>query len=241
MRQFELILPAYNEAQSLPQLVARVCDAAEQAQLTPDTFGLVVVDNGSRDATPEVLAQLRQGPRGSWFTTVTVDHNQGYGHGVLCGLRAASADIVGWSHADLQCDPQDAFTAFQRVREAPTPTLVKGVRRGRNWKDRMVSRVFEACAHGLLNMGAHEINAQPKVFPRVLLQTLKHPPKSFAFDLYTLYQAKKHGYTIATIPVHFPPRVHGASKWAATFVGRYKTMWGMVLYMRQLQQREGRL
>ena len=143
--------------------------------------------------------------------------------------------------ADLQCDPADAFVALTRCQKADTPTLVKGRRHGRAAQDRVVSAVFAGVAWALLNLTADEINAQPKVFARTLVPKLAAAPDSFAFDLYVLYCAKQANLTIETIPVVFPPRIHGASKWAATFVGRHKTILQMVRYMWQLRQQSGRL
>ncbi len=241
MRKFDLILPAYNEARSLPKLIAKVQEATLAAHFTPETFKLWVVNNGSTDATAKTLQKLRAGPLGAWFDVVTVERNQGYGHGLYSGLQAANAAYIGWSHADLQCDPRDAFLAYARASQAAMPTLVKGVRRGRNWKDKFVTRTFEACAYGLLNLDIEEINAQPKVFPRALVAEFKSPPKSFAFDLYALYCAKKNNLAIETIQVDFPAREHGVSKWASSLVGRYKTIFGMVGYMWELTKQEGRL
>ncbi len=202
----------------------------------------MVVDNGSTDDTAKVLAGLATSALGAWFRVVAVMPNEGYGNGLWSGLRTTTARIVGWSHADMQCDPKDAIAAFGLVNNAKDrPLLVKGARSGRNAKDVFVSRVFETNARMLLNLDTPEINAQPKVFPRELLATLSAPPKTFAFDLYVLYHARKDGYAITTIPVVFPPRIHGTSKWAATFFGRYKTILGMLSYMWHLLNTEGRL
>jgi len=103
-----------------------------------------------------------------------------------------------------------------------------------------VTRVFEGFARALLGMKVPEINAQPKVFSRSLLERIKNPPSTFAFDVYLLFQAVKAGYSIQTIPVYFPPRVHGFSNWSASFFKRYKTILGMIAYMRSLGSKEGR-
>jgi glycosyltransferase involved in cell wall biosynthesis len=241
MRHFELVLPAYNEGPALIDLVARVVQCARTAGYTPERFQLVLVNNGSTDATADYLQALANGPQGPWFRVVHVKHNAGYGAGLQAGLSATAAEYVGWSHADMQCDPADAFAALAVCAAAGKPTVVKGTRRGRAPRDRVVSGVFAATARALLGLTEGEINAQPKVFPRALLPHLEGAPATFAFDLYALYRAKKAGYAIETIPVNFPPRIHGASKWAATFVGRHKTIAKMVQYMWQLRRQQGPL
>ncbi len=237
MKKFELILPAYNESQGLPALVAQVVESALDAKFTPETFRLVLVNNGSTDSTPAVLQSLQSGHYASWLKCVDVYPNEGYGNGIFRGLQSTEAPVIAWSHADLQCAPQDAFRAYQFLTQYPEKKiLVKGVRSGRKLRDILVSRIFELFARLLLGQRFHEINAQPKVFPRALFTELTDPPKTFAFDLYVLYRAKLAGYTIENIPVKFPPRIHGASKWAAHFFSRYKTIFGILAYMNTLRK-----
>jgi glycosyltransferase involved in cell wall biosynthesis len=240
--RFELVLPCYNEAKSLPALVQRASSSAEAFGFKPGEFTLVLVNNGSTDQSAEVFSQLKSSAFSQWFREVSVPVNQGYGHGIWTGLQSTTAPIVGWSHADQQCDPENAFSAYQILKESSAPRcLVKGVRFGRNWKDQFVSRVFEFFARVILGLKIQELNAQPKVFHRELLALMKEPPKTFAFDLYALYHAQKANYEIKTLDVPFPPRVHGASKWAAHFLTRYKTIAGMIVFMTSLMRKEGRL
>lgn len=240
-RQFELVVPAYNEAKNLPLLIQKTVEAAKNAGHTPETFQLIIVNNGSVDDSAEVLKQLSKGQDGPWFRIVLVEKNQGYGFGLWSGLQNTQSQFVGWSHADLQCDPVNAFLALDIVKKYPRQCLVKGVRSGRDKKDIFVSRVFETLARLILGVSVHEMNAQPKVFPHEMLKLLKNPPKTFAFDLYALFNAQKAGYEIQTIPVLFPPRIHGVSNWASHFLLRYKTIWGIIKYMFHLARTEGRL
>ena len=243
MLEFELVLPCYNEAKSLKFLIERASSAATEAGLNNEQFQLVLVENGSLDESSAVLDTLKAGPLGVWFQKVSVAKNQGYGFGLWSGLQSTRAPVVGWSHADQQCDPKDAFRALAKLRKSsePNQSLVKGVRSQRNWKDKCVSRVFEFMAFLVLRLRVHEMNAQPKVFPRHLLSLIKYPPKTFAFDLYVLYCATKANFHMTSIEVQFPPRIHGVSNWASNFAGRYKTILGMIRYMCDLATNEGRL
>lgn len=240
MIEFELVLPAYNEALSLAALAVRTARAAQNAGYDPSRFQLVLVNNGSTDNSTDVLRELKNGEWGRWFSVVTVPLNQGYGFGLWSGLSQTKAPVIGWSHADEQCDPADAFKALELLKAQPgNNTLVKGRRLHRNWKDVIVSRMFELCARIILGLRVHEINAQPKVFPRALLAELKDPPKTFAFDLYVLYRAAKNRFSIKAIPVSFPPRAHGISRWVS--VGRYRTIFGMLNFMWRLSHAEGKI
>jgi len=242
MLEFQLVLPCYNESKSLRVLVERARNAAIEAGYDSSRFKLLLVENGSLDDSSRILEELEKTDLASWFTKVIITKNQGYGYGVLEGLKATEAPVVGWSHADQQCDPKDAFIALRKLKDHKEgKCLVKGVRSGRNWKDKWVTHVFELLARVILGIKTKELNAQPKVFHRSLVDSLSAAPRNFAFDLYVLYCAIKSHYRVLTIPVLFPPRVHGVSNWASTFLGRYKTILGMVQYMFQLSRTQGRV
>ncbi|MBM4305039.1 MAG: glycosyltransferase family 2 protein [Deltaproteobacteria bacterium] len=242
MLEFQLVLPCYNESKSLKYLIERAVNAAKEAGYDFNRFQLVLVENGSLDNSKEVLSELEKTSWAPWFTKVLVSKNQGYGYGVMQGLKSTKAPIIGWSHADQQCDPKDAFMALMKLKTSrESHVLVKGVRSGRNWKDRWVTHIFEMFALLILGVKTKELNAQPKIFPRTLLDHLGDPPFNFAFDLYVLYCALKSGFQVKTIPVLFPPRVHGVSNWASTFFGRYKTILGMIQYMCHLSKTQGRI
>lgn len=240
MKKLALVIPAYNEAKNLPELLRRAMEAATESGLSSSEFTLVLVNNGSTDNSLAVIAELqKKNAWGDQLQLVNVEKNQGYGHGIMTGLKAAQAEILGWTHADLQCDPANAFLAFRQIADTSSKTLVKGTRSGRAFQERFVSWVFGMMAGLLLGLKTKEVNAQPKVFPQSLRDHLLTPPRDFALDLYLLHVAQENGYSVKEIPVLFPPRIHGISNWAGNFAGRYKTIWGMILYMWKLR-REGR-
>jgi glycosyltransferase involved in cell wall biosynthesis len=242
MKKFSLVIPAYNEANNLPTVIQQTLNAAQTFHFSKDDFSLILVNNGSTDNSKAVIQEeLRKNDWQKWVQVIDVVENKGYGHGLWRGLQAVDSEVVGWTHADLQCDPKNAFLAYQELRDKGanfdgSALLIKGHRYGRHWRDRAVTGIFELLAQCVLGLKIKEINAQPKVFPTQLLQQLADPPPDFAFDLYVLYCAQKNGHLIQSIPVLFPPRIHGVSRWAAHFTGRYKTIWSMIRYMFKLRR-----
>lgn len=227
--RLSVVLPCYNEALGLPALVARY---EETGRGVP--FELILVDNGSADETPQVLRELAV--RHPFVRTVRVVKNQGYGNGILTGLRAARGETVAWSHADWQTDPADVFRAWDVYRQSSHPQriLVKGRRSGRRLADRFITWGMQATATLLLRTPMYEINAQPKLFHRDLLRALVDAPLDWSLDLYTLYAAKRCGWQVATFPVAFPPRQHGASNWAASWKSKYRTIARSLRYLVKL-------
>ncbi len=241
MTPWQLVLPCYNEARNLPGVVERALACARRRGLTPAQFQLILVENGSRDDSPAVMESLRTRAGGEFLHIVPVALNRGYGNGVIVGLRAAGSGLVAYSHADQQCDPEDAFRGFERLVAAGPGAriLVKGCRQGRDTRGWIVSRVFEQIAGALLDRRLHEINAQPKVMPSELVPAFSDPPDDFAIDLYVLLRALQSGYRIEEIDVRYPPRVHGQSNWSSTFRSRVSTIARLMSYILELRRAEG--
>lgn len=216
--RLSLVIPCYNEARSLPQLVARCAEvvAAEPA------CEIVLVDNGSTDASPDVLACELAGKAG--IRSVRVPVNRGYGHGILEGLRSCESDILGWTHADLQTDPMDAVRGFALFKgeHDPARLFVKGSRYGRPVAD--VAFTFGMSLFETLWMGRamRDINAQPTLFPRSFMEGWRDPPEDFALDLFAYAEAKASGMNVRRFPVLFAPRQHGVSHWNVDWKAKAK-------------------
>jgi len=203
-----VVIPCYNEAASLPTLFA-----AMARSISDDVaMDVIVVDNGSTDDTPRVLAELVAAH--GFVSSVRVPANQGYGHGIVTGLRRAAGRVVGWTHADLQTDPADVVSGYRAFREPLLAgrTVVKGRRIGRPLVDRLCTAGMSAVASLALSGRFADINAQPKLFPRELLERMQNAPDDFSLDLYLLWLARRNGYALAEFPVRFRPREHGEAK-----------------------------
>ena len=221
--KFSVVLPCYNEAENIPLVLA-----AYEKVWPEFPAELVLVNNGSTDNSAEVLE--RETARFFFVRSVPVPVNKGYGYGVMAGLRAARGEVLGVSHADMQCSPRDLFRAYAALTDSPT-TLVKGKRMGRAFGPALVTNVMAACATSVLGMWLTDINAQPKVFHRSLLERMDRPPDGFELDLYIMYTAKAAGWQIKTIPVTFGERAHGISKWAFSLRSRRKHMQSTLRYI----------
>ena len=221
-----VVLPCYNEAAGLASILERFKEAGGDR-----SFELILVDNGSTDETERVLAELL--PAYPFARSVRIRQNRGYGDGIFTGLKEARGEILVWSHADLQTDPADVFRAWEVHNKASEPArlLVKGRRRGRRLGEWLISRGMEVVALVLLRRWLSEINAQPKLFHRSLLAYVERPPIDFNFDVYVLYQARRHGWRLKSVDVDFPPREHGQSHWAATWSSKLRTILRSMRYM----------
>lgn len=211
--KFSLVIPCYNEAASIPELVQRAAFVAELGD-----GEVILVNNGSTDASAQVLSEHVRA--GSGVRIVTVEVNQGYGFGILSGLAVAEAPIVGWTHADLQTDPADAVRALAVIDGIKGPVFVKGRRYGRPTSDIVFTAGMSLFETILLRAPLRDINAQPTMFSRELLEGWGEPPTDFALDLFAMYRAQRAGYRIVRFPVLFAPRRHGVSSWNTDFAAK---------------------
>jgi glycosyltransferase involved in cell wall biosynthesis len=219
-KQLSIVVPCYNEAGNLPALFARFREVLHDR----DDVELVVVNNGSKDHSALVIACELDKPENAFARTVLVPVNQGYGFGILSGLRAAAGEYLAWTHADMQTDPNDVLLGFARLLAEPAPErcLVRGRRLGRPLVDRAFTAGMGWVASAALSAPLHDINAQPKIFHKSLLASMDDAPWDFSLDLYVLYLAQMKGLNIVEQPVHFGKREHGEAKGGGSLRGKAK-------------------
>jgi glycosyltransferase involved in cell wall biosynthesis len=227
--KFSLIIPCYNEAPNLSLLLERCRKFAEQSDVE-----VVLVDNGSTDDTPSVLCKLITSYAGC--RSVRVEINQGYGFGILAGLRAARGDILGWTHADMQTDPQDALRGLELFHSHGANVFVKGRRYGRPLSDSAFTVGMSLFETILLGKPMWDINAQPTMFSREFFESWQDPPHDFSLDLYAYYQAKRKGIEVYRFPVKFGERAHGVSHWNVNWAAKRKFIRRTIDFSLQLKK-----
>lgn len=231
-----VVLPCYNEAPNLPQVLERYRAAAPQGL----RWELLLVQNGSTDGSGELLGRLLARPGNGFARAVEVPRNRGYGYGLAAGLSAARGAVLAFSHADLQCDAKDVFDAYallDKLGGLEGGRIVKGRRRRRAFSQTLLTAGMGLWASLCLGRRMNDINAQPKVFSRSLLPKLAPMPDGFELDVHVLYRALAAGWGLATLPVHFGERLHGESKWAAHTVLRWRTIARVAGYILTLRFR----
>ena len=226
--KFSLVIPCYNEAANLPLLLAR-CKVVAGTDAE-----VILVDNGSSDSSPQVLQELL--PQYPGCRSVRVDVNQGYGFGILAGLRAAKGEILGWTHADLQTDPQDALRGLALFDQHGPQVFVKGRRHGRPLSDVAFTIGMSIFETVLLGKPLWDINAQPTMFSRRFFETWSEPPHDFSLDLYAYYQARRQGLPIHRFGVLFGARAHGVSHWNVNWAAKRKFIRRTVDFSMQLRK-----
>ena len=226
--KFSLIIPCYNEADNIPLLLER-CKPIGLLE----GYEVILVDNGSTDKTSSILMQSL--PNYTGCRSVRVELNQGYGFGILSGLRAAEGEILAWTHADMQTDPQDAIEGLKYL-ENNKRVFVKGLRYGRPFADVIFTFGMSLFESLLMTKLMRDINAQPTMLTKDFFETWKNPPHDFSLDLYAYCKAKKAGLDVKRFPVSFGERAHGVSHWNVNVAAKWKFIKRTVEYSLHLKR-----
>ena len=226
--QAQIVIPCFNEADGLLNLIDECLAVVE---LSNDSLGFILVNNGSKDGSQQIFNEvIGKFPN---IEIVNLPLNQGYGGGILAGLRSSNAQIIGWTHADLQTPLTDCLEAAKAINDGAT--FVKGWRKGRPVSERIFSRGMGVFVSALFSSRLEEVNAQPTLLTRNFFERWHNPPTDFSLDLYALVMAVKNGLKIRRIAVEFLPRQFGQSKWNIGIKSRIRFIKRTIKYSIELR------
>lgn len=203
--ELSLLMPAYNEEAILP-LALEEAVAALNAQVT--TWECVVVDDGSTDRTPEILADwaVRE-PR---IRVVTNDPNRGYSQALIRGFRSCNLEVVFYTDADAQFDLMEMARLYPLIADND---MVAGYRVGRQdpWFRLVTSGVYNVIQGLVLGVRARDVNCAFKFFRREFFEAVELSSDGFLIDAELYARANLAGLRWAQGPVKHRPRVEGST------------------------------
>lgn len=230
MINLSIVIPCFNEAKSLPKLVKDFSKKLKRKDVE-----LILVNNGSNDSTETIISNLKKDY--NFLKMIKLKKNNGYGNGILQGLKKAKGKYISWTHADLQTDPYDVIIGFEKFEKELSPKIfIKGNRLGRPLKDIIFTigmSIFETI---LLKKLFWDVNAQPNIFHKNFFNMLEKIPLDFSFDLFFYFNAKKKKLKILRFPVKYPERKFGVSHWNTDFKNKMKFIKRTIKYSFQLKK-----
>jgi glycosyltransferase involved in cell wall biosynthesis len=206
--RLSVFFPAYNDAQSLPALIANtfhvLADYAEE-------YEVVVVNDGSSDDTAHVLEQL-QVRYGERLRVVTHPENRGYGGALRSGFLAARYDLVFYTDGDGQYDVGE----LPRLLELMTPEtgFVNGYKLERHdpWHRILIGHLYNRCARFLFRIRIRDIDCDFRLIRRDLLRAIDLRSTSGTICVELVRKLEMSGCQVAEVGVHHYPRRHGRSQ-----------------------------
>ncbi|MFC9872632.1 glycosyltransferase family 2 protein [Nocardia salmonicida] len=200
-----VVIPCRNEAGALPGVLAAV----------PTSYRVVVVDNGSTDASAEV-ARVHG-------ATVVTESTPGYGAAVQAGIDAATTELIAVLDGDGSMDPADLPDLVADL--APGVTMVAGRRRPVRgawpWHARLGNWLLARWLRQRYDLPVHDL-AAIRVIRRAELLALGplHPRSGYPLAL--LAGAATAGWQVVERDVTYRPRTHGKSKVSGSVSGTFR-------------------
>ncbi len=200
-----LVIPVYNEKDSLALLYEEIERTAQHANLQVE---VVFVDDGSRDGSWDVIRELTQ--RHTNIRAIRFRRNFGKAAALSAGFGAATGDIVLTMDADLQDDPAEIPRFLEQL--GTGLDVVSGWKQTRYdpWHKVLPSRVFNALVSRLTGVRLHDHNCGMKAYRREVLGEIRLYGELHRF-IPVLAAAK--GYRVGEIVIHHRPRRFGSSKY----------------------------
>lgn len=209
-RKISVLIPAYNEADSLPELYRQVmaglktCFDSDQA----DDYEIWIVNDGSSDDSEAVIKKLIS--EDNKVHLISFRKNFGKTSALNAGFHHVSGDIVFTLDADLQDDPKEFTRFITKLDEGYD--LVVGWKKNRldNAEKRIPSKIFNRVTSSLSGVELHDHDCGFKCFR---LEVVKSLDLYGELHRYVPVLAYRQGFRITEITVEHHKRQHGSSKY----------------------------
>ncbi len=202
-----VIVPAYNERESLPELTAWIRRVMEEHSYS---YEVIIVDDGSSDGSWDTVNSLAADD--PCIHGIRFRRNYGKSAALYCGFDRAQGDVVFTMDADLQDSPDEIPEMYRMVREDGYD-LVSGWKQHR--KDNALtknlpSKLYNATARRITGIKLHDMNCGLKAYRSEVVKSIEVYGE---MHRYIPYLAKNAGFTkIGEKPVHHEKRKYGKSK-----------------------------
>ena len=209
-----VVVPAFNEAESLPELVDRIDEAITTLGRTWEVW---VIDDGSTDGTFRVVEELAASR--SQVHGLSFGRNFGKAAALAAGFRAVSAHIVITMDADLQDDPAEIPALVGRIEEGWD--LVSGWKQDRkdNFIKNNTSKIFNWFTSRMCGLALHDFNCGLKAYRGEVTRRVK-----LYGEMHRYVPALAHmdGFRVTEMPVRHFVRKYGRTKYGmARFINGF--------------------
>jgi glycosyltransferase involved in cell wall biosynthesis len=202
-----VFFPAYNDSGTIASMVIRAVQAA--SELTPD-YEVIVVNDGSADATPQIVDELAR-----TYPHVRVVHhpkNRGYGGALQTGFRSATKDFIFYTDGDAQYDPAELALLWAKM--TPEADLVNGYKISRSdpLHRIIIGRIYHHTVRLLFGLTVRDVDCDFRMMRRSIFDTVHLEKNSGVICLEMMKKITDGGFRIAEVPVHHYHRAYGKSQ-----------------------------
>jgi len=236
-----IFFPAYNDSGTIGSLAIRALQVAES--LTPD-YEVIVVNDGSRDNTGEILDELaRLYP--DHFRPVHHQVNRGYGGALRTGFATATKDLVFYTDGDAQYDPGEVTELWKALGDDVDWVNGWKISRSDPLHRIVIGRIYHHTVKLLFGLTVRDTDCDFRLMRRRIFDTVRLEKNSGVICLEMMKKFKDAGFRVAEVPVHHYHRTHGTSQFfnfrriARTGVDVMKLWWSLVVRREHLRTPAG--
>ena len=202
-----VFFPAYNDSGTIASLVIR---ALQTARSLTDDFEVIIVNDGSVDATAEIANELAR-----TYPQVKVVHhhgNRGYGGALRTGFQTATRELVFYTDGDAQYDPAEMARLWDAFSD--DVDLVNGYKISRSdpFHRVVIGRVYHHTVRLLFGLRVRDVDCDFRLLRRSIFDTVHLEKNSGVICLEMMKKVQDAGFRIAEVPVHHYHRAYGKSQ-----------------------------
>jgi len=207
MKDISVIVPLFNERESLPELTFWIRRVMQEHEWT---YEIILVDDGSTDGSWDTVKELSKTDPN--IEGLSFRRNYGKSAALYCGFKKAQGEVVFTMDADLQDSPDEIPEMYRMITEDGYD-LVSGWKQHRQdnkLTKNLPSKLYNATARKITGIKLHDMNCGLKAYRREVVKSIEVYGE---MHRYIPYLAKNAGYTkIGEKPVHHQKRKFGKSK-----------------------------
>ena len=202
-----VFFPAYNDSGTIASMVIRAVQAA--SELTPD-YEVIVVNDGSGDATAEIVDELAR-----TYSQVRVVHhagNRGYGGALQTGFRSATKEFIFYTDGDAQYDPAELAALWAKM--TPQIDLVNGYKISRSDPIHriVIGRAYHHIVSLMFGLTVRDVDCDFRLLRRAIFERIDLSKTSGVICLEMMKKIEDGGFRIVEVPVHHYHRAFGKSQ-----------------------------
>lgn len=203
-----VIIPSFNEAQTLPAIIKKV-----QTQRLPYEKELIIVDDGSTDQTAKIAKKFIGAKNIKWITNTK---NTGKGASITRALKVTTGDIIIIQDADLEYSPSEFLKLLAPFKNKNIKVVYGSRVLGNNpvshWTFNLGGRIVTFITNLLYGTNITDEPTGYKVFRSDILKKMKLRSKRFEFCPEVTAKIAKQKITIVEVPITYRPRPIGEKK-----------------------------
>ena len=219
-----VIIPVYNEVKNINEIIKRV-------QTTKLASEIVIVDDGSKDGTRDILQKLNGKKK---VRVILHEKNQGKGAAVVTGMKAAKGDILLIQDADLEYDPRDYPLLLKPIQEGVADVVygsrfLGGAHRVTMFWHQVANKLLTLMTKILYDSILTDMETGYKVFNRKVIDGMTIKAKRFNFEPEFTAKILKRKFRIYEVPISFNPRDYTEGK-KIKLKDAFEAVWALIKY-----------